>query len=106
MLNDQYEPRGEKETEIVDVLAETGRNRPANIYREIGVKRGTAQHWLDRLVAAGWVNIPAHGIYELAHDPREMKDEELADLFIARAIQLTDRKYATAASVRVDHTQY
>lgn len=90
MLNDQYEPRGANETAIIDVLADTGRNRPSNIYREIGVQRGTAQHWLDRLVAAGWVESPEDGIYDLAYDPREMTDRALAFAYLDHALELDE----------------
>lgn len=90
MLNDRYEPRTEGEDDVLDVLRrEGGRLRPKHIYAEVGTNTGTAQHWIDRLLAAGWINRPRDGVYELAHDPREMSDEELAEVYIAHAAELT-----------------
>lgn len=81
MLNDDYEPR-DGEEEILEVLRETGRNRPKNIYDAVEADRGTAQHQLDRLLAAGWIERPEPGIYEFVADPREMSDHKLAMEYI------------------------
>lgn len=88
MLNDTYEPRGGEE-DVLDVLrAEGGRLRPKHIYEELDVNTGTAQHWIDRLYAAGWIDRPREGVYEIVFDPREFSDEELSVLFVEYAMDL------------------
>lgn len=90
MLNDGFEPR-KGEEDVLGVLKADSRLAPAHIYDELGVNPGSAQHWLDRLHAAGWVTRPKKGLYELSYDPREMSDEELAQLYLRHAIALSDR---------------
>lgn len=103
MLNDQYEPRTDGEDEVLAVLRrEGGRLRPKHIYSEVGTNTGTAQHWIDRLYAAGWIARPRDGVYELAYDPRQMTDEELAEAYLEHALELAPDTVLSHAEDIVD----
>lgn len=88
MLNDRYEPTSEDDFEdsILDALRENGRMRPKHIGEEISTHRGNVNHYLKRLVAAGWLENPHPGLYEFAYDPREMTDTEIALVLLEYAV--------------------
>lgn len=90
VINDEYEPRGDGEEEILEFLKEEGRSRPSHMYDELGLSSGAAQHYLERLLAAGWIERPYEGTYEFVVDPRRMSEEELADLYIERVRELDE----------------
>ena len=102
MLNDQYEPRTEDEDRILSLLEDEGRLRPADIYTELGINRGSAQHYNDRLLAAGFIGRPKGGLYEFRFDPRMMSDEELAAVYIDHAIELTSPEHVQSQSQKRD----
>lgn len=81
MLNDQYEPSSDNEEAIITALREGGRLRAVNISDRTGKTMQANNHYIRRLVAAGWISEPEDGLYELAHDPREMTVEERIALF-------------------------
>lgn len=98
VINDEYEPRGDGEENILEFLKEEGRSRPSHMYDELDLSSGAAQHYLERLLAAGWINRPYEGTYEFVADPRGMSDAELADLYIERVQELDE----TVVSYRRD----
>lgn len=72
MLNDQYKPSSDNEEAILDALKEGGRLRPINIAERTGKTMSANNHYMRRLIAAGWVKEVEEGLYEIAYDPREM----------------------------------
>lgn len=86
-FNHRYEP-SKREIDVLELLKEQQRYRPADIYEDLGVNAGSAQHWLSHLNAAGWVGKPKRGLYEFRHDPRGMSDEELAEVYLEYALEL------------------
>ena len=90
MLNDQYEPSSPYEEEILELLEGGGWWAPTHVSEEMGVHRGGVNHHLKRLTAAGWLQQPKDGVYEFVCDPRELSDEEIADMHIAHAKTLLD----------------
>lgn len=81
MLNDQYKPTSDNEEEIINALRDGGRLRPVNIADRTGKTMSANNHYLRRLIAAGWVHEPEEGLYELRHDPREMSLSERVELY-------------------------
>lgn len=89
MLNDSFEPTGGEEDVLSHLKAER-KARPVDIYNDLDVGETSAQHWIGRLTAAGWITKPKRGIYEYTQDPRELSDEELAVLFVDYAVRELD----------------
>lgn len=89
VLNDQYEPSGKYEDEILEYLESEHRLGPTNIAQGIGTERVAINHHLHRLYAAGWLTKPhGEGLYEYVADPREMTDEEIAAVHLDHAFEL------------------
>lgn len=105
MLNDQYEPRIDGENDILELLEKEGRLRPSDIYEELDINRGSAQHYNDRLLAAGFIGRPKTGLYEFRYDPRKMSDVELAALYIDHAKELTNTAYVRDYALQQDMEQ-
>lgn len=96
-INDQYQPTSDNEEAILDALREGGRLRPVNISERTGKSMSANNHYLRRLIAAGWVREPEDGLYELVHDPREMSIEERKEMYEEYVEELEDQMEEVSA---------
>ena len=88
-LNHEYEPEGEPELDIIEVLEESdGPMRPRDIADETGRSMSTNYQYIKRLNAAGVLYQPRPQMYDIRYKPWEMDDSELAALYRSLACDL------------------
>lgn len=97
MLNVEYKPSSEYEDDIMRLLEVERRLTASEIADELDMHTAALNHYLHRLVAAGWIEQPRdRGTYAYVADPRRMSDGQIADTYREYARQVeggeADRK--------------